>query len=210
MRKDVKTVSINLSEDAAIKALSKLSHLGLDPTPDLYSIWYSYYKGDDCDLIIKVDKVIEENSNDLKPVHFLSILNVLKKENIILNDFSEDSVKIIDNTFDNVSAVHENTRRLGRFINDASNNKSKTNDKIIEEIQNETKLAMQENERLHEIILQERQKMEDLKNSLHKIKTELITDSLTTLHNRRHFDECLARAIKETSLSGKPLSLFLG
>ena len=61
MTNNIKTLSINLSEDAAIKALSKLSNMGLDPTPDLYSIWYSYYKGDDCDLKLKMDKIIQEN-----------------------------------------------------------------------------------------------------------------------------------------------------
>jgi diguanylate cyclase len=209
MTNNVKTLSINLSEDAAIKALSKLSNLGLDPTPDLYSIWYSYYKGDDCDLKIKMDKILEENPIELKPFHFACIVNPVKKEQLALNDYSEDSLKFIHSTYDNVDTVHENTKRLGRFIDDASNNKSESTEKIIHDIQNQTKLVMAENERLHATIQMERQKMDELQQNLQIIKKELITDSLTNIYNRRYFDECLTASIKESNLTNQPLSLFI-
>ena len=209
MTKKTQTVSLNLSEDSAIKALSKLSHLGLDPTPDLYSIWYSYYKNEDCDLNAKIDKILADNPNNIDPIHFITALNSVRKENIALNEFAEDSFKLVTNTYNNVTAVSENTRRLGHFIHDASNNKSKNTDDIIQEIKKETNLAMIENERLHILIEQERSKMHALKKNLEIIKNELITDSLTGIHNRRHFDICLLRAIKESSMLNKPLCLFI-
>lgn len=205
----VRTVSINLSEDAAIKALSKLSHLGFNPTPDLYSIWYSYYKGDDCDLKIKMDKILEENPTDLRPFHFATIINPLKKENMALDGFCEDSTKIINNTYDNAQAVHDNTRRLGEFIDTVSNDATESKDKIIKNIQEETKRIMEENARLHEMIQAERHKMEKLQENLEYIRSELITDSLTKVYNRRHFDECLIKSIKDCNLADKPLSLFI-
>jgi diguanylate cyclase len=206
---NIKTVSINLSEDAAIKALSQLSHLGFNPTPDLYSIWYSYYKGDDCDLKIKMDKILEEHSTDLRPFHFTTIINPLKKEKLALDDFCEDTAKIIDNTYNNVQAAHDNTRRLEQFIDNVSNDESEPKDKIIKNIQSETKRMMEENTRLHFIIQDERKKMEELQTNLQHIRNELITDSLTNIYNRRHFDECLTAAIKECNITNKPLSLFI-
>jgi diguanylate cyclase len=209
MKKNFRAVSLNLSEDVAIKALSRLSQLGLDPTPELYSIWYSYYKGEDCDLTAKIDKIIADNPNNIQPIHFISAVNSVRKENIALNEFSDDSLRLIDSTYENASSVSENTRRLGHFIRDTSNDVSKNSQDIIQEIQEETNLVMLENERLHRLIEAERSKMDVIKKNLAVIKAELITDSLTGVHNRRHFDDCLSRAIKETSLTGKPLSLFI-
>lgn len=209
MKKNFQTVSLNLSEDAAIKALSKLSNLGLDPTPELYAIWYSYYKGNDCDLIAKINKILSDNQNNIEAFHFSSIVDYTKKENIVLNEFTEDSIQIIDNTYKNANAVSENTRNLGNFIHETTNDTSKEANDIIKEIQTKTGQMLSENERLTAIIQSERMRIEELKLNLEKIKTELITDSLTGVHNRRHFDDCLLRAIKETNITDKPLSLFL-
>jgi diguanylate cyclase len=156
-----------------------------------------------------MDKILEENPIELKPFHFACIVNPVKKEQLALNDYSEDSLKFIHSTYDNVDTVHENTKRLGRFIDDASNNKSESTEKIIHEIQNQTKLVMAENERLHATIQMERQKMDELQQNLQIIKKELITDSLTNIYNRRYFDECLTASIKESNLTNQPLSLFI-
>jgi diguanylate cyclase len=209
MKKNFQTVSLNLSEDYAIKALSKLSNLGLDPTPDLYSIWYTYYKGGDCDLVNKIDKILADNPSGIEEFHFTSVFGYNKKENVALNEFAEDSINIIEKTYDNANAISENTRRLGRFIHETSNDTSKQTQDIIKDIQNETENIILENERLSGLIQSERLKIEELKIHLEKIKRELITDSLTGVHNRRHFDDCLQRAIKETNIANKPLSLFI-
>lgn len=209
MARNVRTVSINLSEETAIKTLSKLSQLELDPTPDLYAVWYSYFKGDDLDLAKKVDQILEQNPKSLKPVHFISVIGTSKKEEIALNNFSEDSRTVIDNTYDKALAVSENTRQLGSFINDTSADTTKQADDIIKLIQNKTKIAMDENERLHSLIQEERAQMDALKENLEKVKTELITDALTGVHNRRHFDICLDNALKEATVVNKPLSLFI-
>lgn len=209
MRKNVQTVSINVSEETAIKTLSKLSQLGLDPTPDLYAVWYSYFKGDDQDLACKIDQILEDNPNDIRPIHFVSIIGNFKKEEVALNEYSEDVTSIINSSYENVAAVSENTRQLGSFIDNTSQDQSKQAEDIVRLIQNKSKLAMAENERLHKLIQEERIQMQSLKENLEKIKSELITDSLTGVHNRRHFDVCLERAIKEMSILNKPLSLFI-
>ena len=139
MKKNFQTVSLNLSEDAAIKALSKLSNLGLDPTPELYSIWYSYYKGNDCDLIAKINKILSDNQSNIEAFHFSSIVDYTKKENIALNEFTEDSIQVIDKTYNNANAVSENTRRLGNFIHETTNDTSKEANDIIKEIQSSRK-----------------------------------------------------------------------
>ncbi|MFT6072959.1 MAG: diguanylate cyclase [Alphaproteobacteria bacterium] len=209
MQKNKQPISINVSEDTAIAALSQISSLGLDPTPDLYQIWYCYYNGEDQDLIKKVDKLMQDNAGNIREILFLPLIAFFKKEIRALEEFKDDSEQVISNTYTNLHDVSENTRRLGSFIHETSTDKSKKDKDIIKEIQEESRNAMAENERLHQVIEAERHKMLQLQENLQKVKNELILDSLTNIHNRRHFDISLKQAIKEASIANKPLSLFI-
>jgi len=210
----VRAVSVNKTQagikvDLANKVIDKLISLNLDPTPDIYTIWYYYFKGDDLELVKKINDIISTNKNNLRSIHFAPVVALTKREASLTEEFKGNSDKIIGHTYEVTQAIDENVQRLGEFIDTTSNDQSKNDQQIIKEIQVETKLVMKENARLQKVIQDERQKMIKLQEKLTKAKKELITDALTNVHNRRHFDISLERAIKETVMTNKPLSLFI-
>jgi len=65
------------------------------------------------------------------------------------------------------------------------------------------------NKKLEARLSASRQEIEQLQQNLEVVRTESLTDPLTTLANRKFFDTELAKAIAEAKQSGEPLSLLM-
>ena len=65
------------------------------------------------------------------------------------------------------------------------------------------------NKKLEARLSASRQEIEELQQNLEAVRTESLTDPLTTLANRKFFDIELGRAIAEAKLMSEPLSLLM-
>jgi diguanylate cyclase len=65
-----------------------------------------------------------------------------------------------------------------------------------------------QNRRLEAQLTESKQELDTLHSSLEAIRYESLTDQLTTLANRKHFDQSLERALYEARDTGQPLSLL--
>ena len=106
------------------------------------------------------------------------------------------------------------TSHYGNTLMGASHNLSQTEDrKVIREIVTqliaETKEAEEQNRTLSEQLAASQAQVQQLRESLDTIRYESLTDDLTTLANRKHFDRSLEQAMEEADESGEPLSLLM-
>ena len=65
------------------------------------------------------------------------------------------------------------------------------------------------NRTLEERLNKSKQEVNELHRHLEAVRTESLTDPLTTLANRKHFDASIAALVKETHQKAEPLSLVL-
>jgi diguanylate cyclase len=80
---------------------------------------------------------------------------------------------------------------------------------IIESLIHTAREMETTNRTLEERLNKSKQEVHELHRHLEAVRTESLTDPLTTLANRKHFDASIAALVAETHQKGEPLSLVL-
>jgi len=80
---------------------------------------------------------------------------------------------------------------------------------IVESLVKVTKEMERNNLALEERLSASKQEINQLQENLEVVRTESLTDPLTTLANRKYFDDALVKAIAAASAKGEPLALFM-
>ena len=80
---------------------------------------------------------------------------------------------------------------------------------IVESLVTATAEMQQNNQALEARLSASKQEIDQLQENLETVRTESLTDPLTTLANRKSFDDALLRAIAEARARNEPLSLLL-
>ncbi|WP_350333886.1 GGDEF domain-containing protein [Coralliovum pocilloporae] len=81
--------------------------------------------------------------------------------------------------------------------------------KVIKNLITATKGIIDNNNKLHVQLTEAQGQISDLQENLETIMFESLTDELTTLANRKHFDQSMERALTDAEQSGKPLTLLV-
>lgn len=203
-----KVAQINVTEEFAIQALAKICQLGLEPSPEIYALWYSYYKEDDCDLRKKIDHIISSHES-VSDHHFQSVLSTMRKDNVALQEFQHDITNVIDETLSNAVHISDNAKDLGEYIDEITNNETIDTKEVILEISNKARTAMQINSTLTEKLAEQQNMVANIQEDYRRVREELITDGLTKIHNRRYLDERLPQLIEKATQSKKNLSVLM-
>jgi diguanylate cyclase len=80
---------------------------------------------------------------------------------------------------------------------------------IVESLVKVTKEMERNNLALEERLSASKQEINQLQENLEVVRTESLTDPLTTLANRKYFDDALVKAIAAASAKGEPLALLM-
>ena len=80
---------------------------------------------------------------------------------------------------------------------------------IVESLVQATKEMEKNNQALEERLSASKQEITELQQNLEAVRTESLTDPLTSLANRKYFDDALAKAIADARAKGEPLSLMM-
>ncbi len=91
----------------------------------------------------------------------------------------------------------------------AGANDARTLGVVIERLMTGAKEMEINNKKLEASLSASKQEIEQLQQNLAAVRTESLTDPLTSLSNRKFFDAALAKAIAEAKERGEPLSLMM-
>lgn len=202
-----KLSKLHITEEFAISALSQICNLGLQPTPEIYALWYSYYKNDDQDLVRTIDDIIVKNKT-VKQEDFEQIVSHIKRDNLALHSFQYDISDVIKRTFENAGDISTNAKNLGNYIQDAAEQEHDPK-AIITDILKQTRITLENNDNLTQKLYEQQVIVQKLQEEYKHIKEELITDNLTKVYNRRHLDEFLPKLIDKAKIHKKALSLLM-
>ena len=122
-----------------------------------------------------------------------------------------DEIKQVITTID---AAAGSATSYSQRLNLASEKLAQANDgealrSVIEHLVQGAKEMEHNNKKLETRLAASRQEIEQLQQNLEIVRTEALTDPLTTLSNRKYFDAALAKSIAEAQEKNEPMSLLI-
>lgn len=199
--------------DAAINYIRKNV---LPAYPRFYELWYTYAAGFNHSL----NRAVNEISAGGKPLtteQLQQIYNSFLSPTKLGDRIDEVGEKIADEIHTMVDMLARNADSVAKYgasLTGAQSELEKLRDPkqvaaVISHLIMATKKSAEANSSLEHQLVESRRQIEDLQESLEAIRHESLTDELTTLNNRRHFDQTIERMVREASQSHEPLSLLL-
>lgn len=199
--------------DAAIKYIKGYR---IPAYPRHYELWYTYAAGYNTALNTAINALLRKrktvSTDDVESFYaeFLSPLRHAER----IGKVGENVGQEIDTVLNMIDTVAGSASHYGESLNDAttglsnadSNEQIKT---IVERIIVATKDMEAQNAALEKQLSESRDQIVELQDNLESIRFESMTDELTGLANRRHFDESLVQAIASARVERQPMCLVM-
>lgn len=200
----------------AERALGQIKALQLSAEPQSFEIWYAYVAGTLPKLNERINAVLAErktlSADELDEIHrqFFSHARVVERVEAVgakINDEVDQIVAMIEAaigaTAQYQNELEDNSRKLGLAID------RETLRVIVESLVYSTKEVERENSSLSESLGLSRKEIAHLQEDLVSIRAESLSDPLTALSNRKHFDQSLERIIAQSRERGELFCLIL-
>jgi len=203
--------SIELAE----RALELIKRHNLSADPSSYAVWYAYVGGN-TSLARSIEGVVADKGNlsdsDVDEVRqrYLSDLDTVARLTVVsekLGDEVEQIVGMIEASIGISGGAEQDLTDAGRKLAVAIDRDTLRS--IVEAVLSATNDVQQENAKLGNRLKQSHEEISELQADLTAIRTQALTDPLTGLANRRHFDQRLAHALVEAERGDSTLSLLI-
>jgi diguanylate cyclase len=196
-------------------ALGKIVELGLPADPQSYELWYAYAAGHNQKLRDEIDHVLQQqgrlSESDLGRLYAQYISPTRST-----GDFERVGRRLADEVGQvtrMISAAVTSVERYDEQLSEgtaAANSATSEADlkRVVEDLLSATKSMARENDSLKEELETSRVRSEKLTHEIEAVRIESLTDALTQVGNRLHFDDTLARAIVRAGENDVPLTLL--
>jgi diguanylate cyclase len=197
-------------------ALGQIRALTQAASPRNYEIWFNYATGYNPALNQLINQTLTEKGtlaeSDLEQIFTSYIANSRMTDRIdAVNGRLLDEVKQVLDTVgaagDSASTYSENPAEATEKLSGAKDSESAR--AIIERLVGGAKEMEANNKMLETRLSASKQEIEQLQLNLQEVRAESMTDPLTTLSNRKFFDQTLAQAMVEAKEKNEPLSLLM-
>ncbi|MGC1777046.1 MAG: GGDEF domain-containing protein [Xanthobacteraceae bacterium] len=197
-------------------ALGQIRALGQPATPRNFEIWYNYATGYNQTLNQTINETLSKkgalSEADLDQIYDNYIaLNRVGDQMDSVNSRVLDEINHVISTID---AAAGSASGYSKRLNLASQELARVNDgealrAVIERMVQGAKEMELNNRQLETGLASSRQEIEQLQQSLEAVRLESLTDPLTTLANRKFFDNALAKGLAESKERNEPFSLLM-
>lgn len=197
-------------------ALSQIKALRQPASPRNYEIWYAYATGYNPSLNQSINEALQKagtlTETDLEKVHaaYLSPSRLTDKLDKVGNrvmDEINQVMAMVDSAVGSASTYNESLADMSNKLGSA---KDRDGIRAIVESLVQTASEMQKNNQtLEQRLNASRQEISQLQENLEAVRTESLTDPLTNLANRKHFDHAIAKALHESVERNEPVSLIM-
>jgi diguanylate cyclase len=197
-------------------ALGQIRALAQSASPRNYKIWYNYATGYNPELNQLINRIIEEKGSlteaDLE--HIYSTYLATNRTNDRIDVVNGRMLDEVAHVLDTIKSAAGSATSYSKNLADATKSLSGAEDSeglrgIIERLVAGTREMEANNKKLETRLSASKQEIEQLQQNLQAVRTESMTDPLTTLANRKFFDQALARSIADTKNRNEPLSLLM-
>jgi diguanylate cyclase len=197
-------------------ALGQMRALGQPASPRNFEIWYHYATGYNQALNAAINETLAKQGSlgeaELERIYDSYISGSRAGERIdSVGSRVLDEIKHVMATID---AAAGSATTYSKRLNIASEKLAQANDgealrAVIEHLVQGAKEMEHNNKALEERLAASRQEIDQLQQNLETVRTESFTDPLTTLANRKFFDQALTKCIADAKEKNEPLSLLM-
>ena len=197
-------------------ALGQIKALRQAATPRVYEIWYSYATGYNPTLNETINETLARNGTlsetDIDQIYeaFLSPTRLGERIDKVGNrvmDEIEQVMSMVDAAVGTASSYSESLAGVSRQLGNTGDREGLR--KIVESLVHTAKEMETVNNKLEARLNASKQEINQLQENLEVVRTESLTDPLTSLANRKFFDQALSKAIADAFAKQEPLSLLM-
>ena len=197
-------------------ALGQIKALRQQASPRNFEIWYAYATGHHPSLNQKINQTLKQNGAlseaDLDQIYeeFFAATRLSERIDSVgskVKDEIEQVMAMIDAAVG--SATHY-TESLAHATQSLGATKDRDGLRsIVETLVLATRDMEENNSRLEQSLKASKQEINQLQINLEAVRNESLTDPLTSLANRKYFDQALDKFIAQSIASGEPMALLL-
>jgi len=197
-------------------ALGQIRALSQPASPRNFEIWYNYATGYNAALNRAINQTLEQKGT-LSEADLDQIYETHINTNRIGERIDSVGARVLDEikqVLGMIDAAAGSATSYSESLADASEKLAGANDvgtlgAVIERLMAGAKEMELNNKKLEASLSASKQEIEQLQQNLAAVRTESLTDPLTSLSNRKFFDAALAKAVTEAKEKGEPLSLMM-
>jgi diguanylate cyclase len=197
-------------------ALGQIKALKQAATPRNFEIWYAYASGHNQDLNQAInDTLVREgrlSEDDLAAIYDRHLSPVRFSERI--DEVGSRIISEIDQVMSAIESAIDTSNGFSRSLSGAHQQIISSSDRdqlrfIVETLVRATKEVEAANQTLQKRLVDSREEINVLQENLEVVRTEALTDPLTTLANRKFFEDSIKRFVDDCETSDSPLSVIL-
>ncbi|MEM8812689.1 MAG: GGDEF domain-containing protein [Pseudomonadota bacterium] len=211
-KKDDYTRTIGYGE----AALGQIKRNEVPAYPKNYELWYTYSAGFNHALNKAINEILRARgavtAEEIDQIYnrYMSPQRLGERIEEVGSQISDEIAHIVDK----ISASQDTASDYKSSLEGAKTALSGTMDgeqvrEIVGQIIIATKQTEAANQALEGQLADSKRQIQEMQESLEAIRFESLTDELTTLANRKHFDQSLERAIADAEVTDEPLSLLM-
>ncbi len=197
-------------------ALDQIRSLRQPASPRNYEVWYAYATGRNASLNEVINNALAKGGTlseaEMATIYdkYLSPARFNDRIQSLGQKMAAEIAQImttIDSTRGSISSYRDDLSRAnGKLgsMNDLSELRQ-----VVEGLVQSTRNTLETNEALEARLEASRREISELQQNLEMVRTESLTDPLTSLANRKYFDSALEKAIADAHTAGEPLSLIM-
>lgn len=207
---------LDLAKNVASEAISRMQRDGIAPDPTNFEVWYAYYSNSHAELKKAIDTQVKAKGK-LTGMDCRALYEQFLSERKQQEAYTRASDQI-HATLQDVSGLMSNVKEATSEYNETLTgvtqkiSKVKTPEEmavVLKSVMDDTAKMVEHNKKLEAQLDRSAIAMEELKRDLERLRREAMTDGLTSLSNRKSFDEQIARLSRECDEDGKIYTLLM-
>ena len=197
-------------------ALGQIKALRQPAYPRNYEVWYSYATGFNPSLNQTINETLSRNGTltgaDIDQIYetYLSPARLTDRLDNVggqIVDEIEQVMAMIDAAVGSATHYTESLAHATQSLGTAKDRDGLRT--IVETLVRATRDMEENNGRLEQSLKASKHEINQLQVNLEAVRNESLTDPLTSLANRKYFDQALDKYIAQSFASGEPVSLLL-
>jgi len=201
--------------DLAREALAQMEGHKIWPTPLNFELWLHYLGdpkgalGQEIDRMLKSGEAFTEEVSEGLAQAYLPRARLTDE----IRDAGAQLSKELTSVANAIANAQKTQEAYGRTLADAGENLQSGDAgevrQVVETLSDATRKVQSENARLEQRLAESTREVTVLREHLEQVRRDAMTDALTTLANRKAFDEHLQRLCAEADARKSPVSLAL-
>lgn len=207
---------LDLAKNVAGEAIARMQRDGIAPEPMHFEVWYAFYSNAHAELKKAMETLIKSKGK-LTAMDCRGFYEQFLSEKKQQEAYTRASDQI-HATLQDVSGLMGNVKKAtGEYSETLEGvtqkiSKVKTPEEmavVMKSVVQDTNKMMEHNKKLEAQLDRSAIAMDELKRDLERVRREAMTDGLTSLSNRKSFDEHISRLTKDSNDEGKIYTLLM-